>query len=592
LGHLDRTGYLVALVMFLACVVALRGRLSRPTARPALLVRYSTYARWLPKVWFIVALLAFLGGLLYSPDNFDYLTYRFPRVLHWCWDAHWSWLDTPEGRQNYSAIGMEWLMTPLFVLFHTDRLFFLINAISFLFLPGLIFAVFRQAGVSGRIAWSWMWLLPLGFCFILQAASMGNDSFAAVYFLAALHYAYRARLGSPFALALSFLSIALMTGSKASNMPLVLPWLAVLVLQARPSLRLVRPLPVLGIAVLVVLVSFFPMALINLRHTGSYTGDPHNIERLQILHPVDGVIGNSLIIFFDNLAPPVWPQMFKWPWQDALTRITQLGSPRLGFTGVPIQVEETSGIGIGLVLLSLLGLIYGSRAKAAPGAHRSKTFARIFAATVALAWLVYMAKLGSEAGQRLVAVYYIPAILSLLLLCPVAGTRIHARAWRLTSVLIVALALLLVVLNPARPILPVPWIETGLRLARAPDSVITSLHTGYILRQHRRDELRALRKFIPISESRIGVLSGGDEPTVSLWLPFGSREPVEVYSTTTNPAARNLRYIAVSGDRLTHDKAKIEDLLKKWSMTIVTEQQLCYTPRRKAETWYLLRATP
>ena len=82
-----------------------------------------------------------------------------------------------------------------------------------------------------------------------------------------------------------------------------------------------------------------------------------------------------------------------------------------------------------------------------------------------------------------------------------------------------------------------------------------------------------------------------DEPAVSLWLPLGSRETVDVFTDRPLPAAPHLRFVAVSSDRLRDDQVKLEDLLTKWSMTVVAQQQLRYTPRREPQTWYLLRAT-
>ena len=45
---------------------------------------------------------------------------------------------------------------------------------------------------TARAAWHWMWLMPTGYCFLLQAGSIGNDLFGAVFALAALDFALRA----------------------------------------------------------------------------------------------------------------------------------------------------------------------------------------------------------------------------------------------------------------------------------------------------------------------------------------------------------------------------------------------------------------
>src|SRR6185436_445815 len=88
-----------------------------------------------------------------------------------------------------------------------------------------------------RVTWQWMWLLPTGYSFLLQAGSIGNDTFPAAYALAMLDFAARAwtsRRASD--LWHSLLAASLMTGAKASNLPLLLPW-AILIFPLLPILR-------------------------------------------------------------------------------------------------------------------------------------------------------------------------------------------------------------------------------------------------------------------------------------------------------------------------------------------------------------------
>jgi hypothetical protein len=68
----------------------------------------------------------------------------------------------------------------------------------------------------------------------LQAGSIANDLFGAVFALAAVDYALRARMGgSRTAFFTSILAAALMTSAKTANLPLLLPWLVALL----PSLK-------------------------------------------------------------------------------------------------------------------------------------------------------------------------------------------------------------------------------------------------------------------------------------------------------------------------------------------------------------------
>src|SRR5262249_25021350 len=136
--------------------------------------------------------LCLVGGILYGPTNYDAISYRIPRTLDWLDAHHWHWIHVRDARLNTRPCGFEWLMAPFFVFLRTDRLLFLINFISFLLLPRLLFQLLMLMGVRRRVAWNWMWLAPSGYCFVLQAPSVSNDTFAAVYALAAMVFALRA----------------------------------------------------------------------------------------------------------------------------------------------------------------------------------------------------------------------------------------------------------------------------------------------------------------------------------------------------------------------------------------------------------------
>src|ERR1041385_6844723 len=148
--------------------------------------------RPLPLAFAVLTLLIFLSGILYPPTNHTAFTYRIPRVLHWLAHGGWHWIHSPDPRINDRAVGIEWLSTPLLLFTRSDRSLFLLNFIPWLLMPGLLFSVCTRLGVRPRVAWHWMWLLPTGYSFLLQAGSAGNDTFPTVYALAAVGFACRA----------------------------------------------------------------------------------------------------------------------------------------------------------------------------------------------------------------------------------------------------------------------------------------------------------------------------------------------------------------------------------------------------------------
>ena len=281
LGQLNRTGYGIAFAIFVI-FLWLAGRSGWFTARmaghfPSAIFHLRFHAvtrrfrRPLPLCFAALAILIFIGGALYPPSNYTGVTYRVPRVLQWLAHGQWFWIHTPDYRMNDRACGYEWLTAPLLLFTKSDRALFLVNFIPFLLLPGLVFSVFTRLGVRARVAWQWMWLLPTGYNFLLQAGSICNDTFPAVFALAAIDFAARAwRSRRAADLWPSILAAALLTGAKASNLPLLLPW-AILIFPVVPLMRR-KPLATFLVILLSALVSFLPMAVLNNHFCGDWSG--------------------------------------------------------------------------------------------------------------------------------------------------------------------------------------------------------------------------------------------------------------------------------------------------------------------------------
>jgi len=387
----------------------LRGKLNRRFRRRA------------PQLFLVIAALALLSGSLYSALNYDANFYRLPRVMHWLWVGHWHWIHAFDSRLNISACGMEWLLAPLILFSHTDRLVFLINWVSYLMLPGLLFSVFIRLQVRPRVAWWWMWLLAGGWCFALQAGSVANDSFAAIYILAAVDLALRAReKKSVMDLWLSLLAAALVTGTKQTNLPLVALW-AIAAWPAR-TLFLKNPLGTGLVAGLGLLVSIVPISVLNYAHCGAWM--PLNVSGITRLgafdlNPFWGVIGNLFCIPLQNLVPPFYeliPPFYSYwltAWNELFQHFlqTSFGAHFQSFesfghlSGVFYHgiSEGNAGLGLGVCLLIFSAMRFGrllkNRATVGPNALRDRHLIWLRAAPWALL-LLFMAKDGAYENAR------------------------------------------------------------------------------------------------------------------------------------------------------------------------------------------------
>ncbi len=487
-----------------------------------------------PLLFALTAALAFIGGAIYAPSNFDGLNYRLPRILSW-WDrSGWHWINGPDVLKNASGTVYEWLMMPLLIFTHSDRLFFLINATGYLLLPGLVFGVLRRAGAAGRVAWVWMWLLPMGFCYVMEAGSIGNDLVGVIYALAATHCALEARItGRVEFLWLAFAAAGLTTGVKAPDLLLLLPiacaiWPALGLLRARPAGTLL-------VVAVSLLISFFPTAVLNQRYAGNWTGDPLNAAGASVKGPLAGIVGNGLLLVAQTAMPPFVPlarPLGDWLWRQApenFPRWVGTNFPRFSFRLSELPIEEYAGLGLILAVLMAAAVIVDLRKRGRAGANNdtARRHSNLIGAAAFVALLVYMCKIGSEMPGRLLCAYY--PFLLLPFLPDHAQQRLVGKQWfKWGALLVGAGSLAAVVLTPARPLWPAKMVLARWAAEYPDNKQIQRAKSVYDIYSIRSDALASLREQIPASVKTVGFIGGPSDLETSMWRPYGHRRVVHI----------------------------------------------------------------
>jgi hypothetical protein len=523
------------------------------------------FKRPAPLLFLVLVLLAFLSGALLPDLNYDTDAYKLPRVCHWLWAGQWHWIHTFDPRMNIVACGFEWLCAPLILFTHTDRFLFLVNWISYLLLPGLIFSVFTRLQVRPRVAWWWMWFLAAGWCFALQAGSTDNDSLAAVYILAAVNLALRAHVkNSSSDLWLSLLAAALATGVKQTNLPLVLLWL----IAVWPGLRLVRTRPVASLLVVVLglLVSVVPISLLNYQQCGTWlpadaAGLP-SAGKFQ-LNPFWGVIGNAFCIPLQNLMPPfheLLPPYFRfsvslWNEQTRTFLQTSFGTHFKSFENFGYLsgeyyrgiCEGNAGLGLGVVVLFFATIL--ERARQRKAGYAGEIIARnplLFWSRV-VPWallLLFMAKVGTFSSARHLTPYYV-FLFPIFLVKPGHARVVRRPRWQRLGLEIMVLAILVVAGAGNRPLLPLPALWQALHAKFPNNELLTDQYLRYADSDYVAAQARKhfLAQVIPPGETVVGyspVVCDVDE--TALWLPYGRRR-VECIAPSDPP--ERLRLLGV-----------------------------------------------
>ena len=588
------------------------------------------YSRPLPGCFAVLALLVLLGGALYPPTTHTGLSYRTPRVLHWLAQGHWYWIHTANYRMNDRACGLEWLTAPVLLFTKSDRALFLINFLPFLLLPGLIFSLLRRLGVRPAVAWQWMWLLPTGYNFLLQAGSIANDTFPTVYALAAVDFGCRAWVSRrPADLWLSLLAAALLTGAKASNLPLLLPWAIVLV-PLWPLLK-AKPVAALAVAALAALVSFVPTALLNVFYCDDWSGLTLERAGMEMKNPLVGLWGNGLLLLLNNLVPPFFPEAGWWN-QAALSILPQaLVGPLVanfeqGFhLLLEMPTEDWAGLGFGLSWLLVAavvaafwfgpcrrnrsatcfdcdrqhdgsdatGRVFQSPANEAtwetnrrmPAALRRWVLIAPWAALAA-----YSMKSGMITGARLISPYY-PLLLPLVLAGAGQARVIRRRWWRTLVWGVLLLALLVLVLTPARPLWPARAVLSKFLALRPGQPLIARALSVYTVYSGRSDPLAEVRALLPKELTVVGFMADADDMDISLWRPFGQRrvEHILLSDSPEQIRRRHVQYVVIGGADLAQNGVSLEAWLRRTGAELVATITATLKVSQGPQPWHIAR---
>ena len=490
------------------------------------------FTRFFPAAFLLLAVMSLLGGFLHPPNNLDSLIYRLPRVCHWLMAEQWEWIPTVKNNLNTRSTGIEWWSAPFIAILRTDRLLFLINWVSFLFLPGLIFSLFLHLGVRRRVAAAWMWLLPTGYCLVLQAASVGNDMLAAFFAVAAFDFGFRwRRTGAYPAFALAIAAAGMMTAIKPTTLPLLLPFAVFFLGMWKPAFS--KPLNTAVLAVCFSLASFLPTSVINIRHCGDWTGAAAEDRMLGSVIPHIGIATNLVNSLIQNVAPPIFPMAGTWnQWvrnaaPDAwITANLKCFEESGALFALPdFQGEELSGIGFGiawLVILSWIMCLFVKRSTpprpTAVDLFRGRWALAALLFTIAL--LAYFSRAGMSTVGRHIAPYY-PFLLALALCGSAQVSVVRSRAWQFAAACVMISTLAFVVIVPSRPLWPA---RTLLRnVSEGSPRILLRAKTGYGVYSNRADGLGVLRDALPPDTWSVGYLSHGVSPELPLWKPYMKR---------------------------------------------------------------------
>lgn len=172
-----------------------------------------------------------------------------------------------------------------------------------------------------------------------------------------------------------------------------------------------------------------------------------------------------------------------------------------------------------------------------------------------------------------------------------AGDLIRCHWWRCLAYFGFALAALLLIATPARPLWPAQTLLRAMHADTSASTLLRRIWTVYSVYGARADGFAPVRAILPPDSKTLGLVTFDDLET-SLWRPFGSRRIIHV---THEDDARSLRHqgielVLVSEYIVTdHQKSTLHDWLGRFNAEVVTSLDLTLRATRGPSRWHLVR---
>jgi hypothetical protein len=396
------------------------------------------------------------------------------------------------------------------------------------------------------------------------------------------------------------LAVALLTGAKGSNLPLLLPW-AIAIFPSLPLLRR-KFVTTASICLVTATISFLPNAILNFHYCGDWTGSNLEDPHLVMKNPWMGIWGNCFQLALDNFTPPIFP-MAHW-WNEhassfmphfltaAATKYFEHGSFTLG----ELPTEDWAGIGFGLSILLAASVFASFRFRQTQSGEMTApipfSICRWIFIAAWLALLAYCVKSGMTNAARIIVPYY-PVLIASLIVDAGQSEIVRRRWWRLLAGVTLILAFIVLILSPDRPLWPAKTVLLRLAAQHPGQTSIVRALKVYTIYAQRSDALAGVRALIPPGVKTVGFIAGADDADISLWRPFGERS-VQHFFLTDSPGEirRHVEYVVIGGFNLKMQRGTIEDWLQKSGAELVGETNATLKVTEGAQPWYLARFKP
>jgi hypothetical protein len=260
-----------------------------------------------------------------------------------------------------------------------------------------------------------------------------------------------------------------------------------------------------------------------------------------------------------------------------------------------MQIEECAGLGFGVCILLLASIVATTlRSRFALFSWHIKSTEALWQMSVRFApWISFTALLSQSVVYPIGRIFvpYYALLIPLILTGPSHERLLRQRWWRASAFAVFAIAAVLLIVSPARPLFPDQMIVGKIKTSALEHPLLARVQVVYSVYRERWDAFAPVRAILPADATVLGMVTF-DDPETSLWHPFGSLriEHVCPGDTVSDLRQRGIQYILVRSDLFESQfDCPLNEWLKRMNGEILQTVPLNLRASRGPVDWYVIR---
>jgi hypothetical protein len=145
-------------------------------------------------------------------------------------------------------------------------------------------------------------------------------------------------------------------------------------------------------------------------------------------------------------------------------------------------------------------------------------------------------------------------------------------------------------LNPSRPLIPVPILIATAKYCHVPESIVVRIRSVYSVYGNRSDSLAEIRGHLPTGSKTIGFAGTGNDSEYSFWKPLKGRNVTDLNPVDGKVPDLDSVEAIVGSEWGINDRyhMKADELAARIDGKILWREKIAIMAGREPQEWYVI----